>query len=162
MNCYPFFTYSTHNIPLSIEFENEYFAYKIIPWIDDHMTWSEADFYCKEAERGRLASIFDTAENKLLVKWLRLVRWFHGYRNYWIGASNLGHELIWEWSDNTEAPFTAWARGEPSTYTENKRKKHCATINTSPLWGQWTTQSCVYQLPFICKSKSKGISSFLF
>lgn len=141
-----------------IAFQTEFFSYKIVPLQDDHMSWSEADLYCREAQKGRLLSYVDKAESDLVTKWLRRIRYFLGFRYYWIGFSNLGHELSWEWSDNIQSPFEAWAEGEPSKIATNSMKKHCATVNTSPLWGQWTTENCAYQLPFICKSKSRKLS----
>lgn len=110
-------------------------------FIDEEMTWAEAQKYCKENHTD-LATVFDKTDME------RLLNSTETPAGAWIGLhSNPGRNRMWRWSlpgleySDREAQ---WHVGEPNDvrYPEN-----CVSINHHKLWYD---DHCQQKLPFIC------------
>ena len=79
--------------------------YKFIPLPWNALSWTEAKIYCKEMEGGHLLSIRTPRESRWVTDRIRQIRRVIGFSKFWIGASDFGHEGIYQWSDdNTNRP----------------------------------------------------------
>ncbi|KAL9952145.1 hypothetical protein ACROYT_G039355 [Oculina patagonica] len=129
------------------------YIYKFIPLPWNGLSWSEAERYCKEMERGHLLSIRTLKESRWVTDRIRQIRRVLGFSKFWIGASDFGHQGVYEWTDKKKpVTFTRWAPGEPSFFAKN-RKEDCVAIHADPDWGKWSDESCVMETPFACKTR---------
>jgi len=127
--------------------------YKFIPLPWNGLSWTEAELYCKEMERGHLLSIRSQKESRWVTRRIRQIRRVLGFSKFWIGASDFGHQGFYEWIDkNSPVTYTRWAPGEPSFFTKN-RKEDCVAIRAYPDWGKWSDENCVMETPFACKTR---------
>lgn len=86
--------------------EWEQHIYKFIPLPWNALSWTEAKIYCKEMEGGNLLSIRTPKESRWVTDRIRQIRRVIGFSKFWIGASDFGHEGIYQWSDdNTNRPI---------------------------------------------------------
>ncbi|XP_029211691.2 uncharacterized protein LOC114975676 [Acropora millepora] len=136
--------------------EWEQHVYKFIPLQWNALSWTEAEIYCKEIEGGHLLSIRNPKENRWVTERIRQIRWVVGFSKLWIGASDIGQEGNFQWSDdkrNRPVNFTRWAVGQPSSVGQRRRREHCVAINADPDWGKWSDERCVMARPFSCKTR---------
>jgi len=131
-------------------------VYKFIPLPWNALSWTEAELYCKTMEGGHLLSIRTPNESRWVTDRIRQIRQVIGFSKFWIGASDLGHEGTYQWSDddtNRPVNFTRWAVGEPSLVDANRRKEDCVAIHADPDWGKWSDEKCIMETPFVCKTR---------
>jgi len=83
--------------------------YKFIPLPWNGLSWTEAELYCKEMERGHLLSIRSQKESRWVTRRVRQIRRVLGFSKFWIGASDFGHQGVYEWID----------KNSPVTYTRS-------------------------------------------
>ena len=83
------------------------YIYKFIPLPWNALSWTEAERYCKEMESGHLLSIQTLKENRWVTDRVRQIRQVVGFSKFWIGASDFGHQGVYEWTDeNNPVTFT--------------------------------------------------------
>ncbi|XP_059207956.1 C-type lectin 1-like [Centropristis striata] len=104
-------------------------------FINDSMTWTEAQSYCREHHTD-LASVRDLTENQ---KVQELVP--EGKR-VWIGL----FRDSWKWSDGSNSSFSHWLSGEPNN---NAGAEACAAVVFGSS-GRWMDVLCDQMYPFIC------------
>ncbi|KAK2567534.1 C-type mannose receptor 2 [Acropora cervicornis] len=93
--------YKTHGYICKADgWEWEQHVYKFIPLQWNALSWTEAEIYCKEIEGGHLLSIRNPKENRWVTERIRQIRWVVGFSKLWIGASDIGHEGNFQWSDD--------------------------------------------------------------
>ncbi|XP_078575281.1 snaclec coagulation factor IX-binding protein subunit A-like [Branchiostoma floridae x Branchiostoma japonicum] len=137
----------------------------------DKTKWTDANSRC-EQHRAHLASIKDAAENKLISQlitsdlkkekndlvWIGLTNGQKGFslRNKW--GSGL------KWTNGSPVSYTNWAKGQPSRTRTfflmgggncvgmySKKQTSWLFKGPSREIGQWKTERCDSQHPFICK-----------
>ena len=83
------------------------FIYKFIPLPWSGLSWTEAERYCKEMERGHLLSIRTLKESRWVTSRIRQIRRVLGFSKFWIGASDIGHQGVFEWTEkNSSVTYT--------------------------------------------------------
>lgn len=103
------------------------------------MTWSSAQSYCREKYTD-LTSMRNQQEKEAVMK----VTNYDSH--WWIGL----FRDAWEWSDQSNSQFRAWAQDEPNnggqwgTVAEN-----CAGTSKKG----WIDFPCEKEIPFICSGK---------
>ena len=73
---------------------------------DQRVTWPEAMAICRTLG-GRLVSVDSAAEN-------RVVALLVGDSQRFLGASDVGEEGYWQWTDGRPVDYANWADGEPN------------------------------------------------
>lgn len=68
--------------------------------------------------------------------------------NFWLGASDLGHNGRYVWSSNGKSidRFTNWRSGEPNNWCGHE---HCLELLAD---GQWNDMNCNEKRQFICEN----------
>ncbi|XP_067117527.1 C-type mannose receptor 2-like [Osmerus mordax] len=104
-------------------------------YIDQKMTWTEAQSYCRKHHTD-LASVRSQTENQQIsdIKPADVKAWIGLYRD------------PWQWSDGSNSSFTYWANNEPNNYREGQS---CTAAGmNSPF--MWKDRSCTDSYPFFC------------
>ena len=101
------------------------YIYKFIPLPWSGLSWTEAERYCKEMERGHLLSIRTVKENRWMTSRIRQIRRVVGFSKFWIGASDIGHQGVYEWTERNSA--VTYTRSDTAILTnvvlENVRQR---------------------------------------
>uniref|UniRef100_A0A2I4D2Q5 Macrophage mannose receptor 1 n=1 Tax=Austrofundulus limnaeus TaxID=52670 RepID=A0A2I4D2Q5_AUSLI len=101
-------------------------------FINQTMSWSEAQSYCREHHTD-LASVRNTEENE------RIRQLVPTKRFTWIGL----HRDSWKWVDGRKLLLNNWRAGEPNSAQEN-----CAIASLDD--GGWEDCPCDWRMPFFC------------
>ncbi|KAI4905500.1 hypothetical protein NFI96_014284 [Prochilodus magdalenae] len=123
-------------------------------WINQYMTWADAQRYCRELYTD-LASVRNLTENQ------RILNITRGY-GVWIGLYRTRL-----WSDQHSSTYENWRPSIPYLPEQPDNgvnvygasgNQHCTAVSFSDS-GLWTDEDCLAMLPFICYSKfCTGIS----
>ncbi|XP_036419997.1 macrophage mannose receptor 1-like [Colossoma macropomum] len=118
-------------------------------WITQHMSWPDAQRYCREHHTD-LASVRNWAENQRIVD-------ISGGSDVWIGLYRTRL-----WSDQHSSTYENWRPGlnyvseEPNNGLSDASgeygNQHCTAISFSDS-GQWADENCLATLPFVCYNK---------
>ncbi|KAG9266251.1 C-type mannose receptor 2-like [Astyanax mexicanus] len=117
-------------------------------WINQHMSWEEAQRYCREYYTD-LASVRNWTDNQRI---LSVVGGFSA----WIGLyrSRL-------WSDQHDLTYENWrpemmySPQQPDNGLDipgEYGNQHCTAVSFSSS-GQWTDENCLAKLPFVCYTR---------
>ncbi|XP_059204940.1 lectin-like [Centropristis striata] len=109
--------------------------------INNNMSWSEAQSYCREHHTD-LASVRNMAENQKVQELIP-----EGVKYVWIGL----FRDSWKWSDGSRSSFKNWMTEEPTGFSQA-----CAAADFSSSGG-WGDENCDLKLPFVCYSPPKCI-----
>ncbi|XP_059208081.1 uncharacterized protein LOC131986958 [Centropristis striata] len=104
-------------------------------FINDSMTWTEAQSYCREHHTD-LASVRDLTENQ------KVQELIPAWKAVWIGL----FRDSWKWSDGSNSSFSHWQPGEPNN---NGGAEACAAV-VFGFSGRWVDVPCGRMYPFIC------------
>lgn len=101
--------------------------------IDLSMPWTEAKEYCEKLG-GHLATITSEEEQKFITNLIS-----SGKRvSYWIGATDVREEGVWEWVTGEEFKYSNWAAGMPDNLSGVDRvEENFAEIYNTGVRGKW-------------------------
>ncbi|XP_033624642.1 macrophage mannose receptor 1-like [Asterias rubens] len=108
----------------------------------EEITWEEAENQC-HSEGAHLVSIADIKEQQF----------FYSRVNYlstgalWIGASDLGGEGGFRWTDGSPFNYFNWDSGEPNN--DGLAGENCCDFYTGS--GKWNDNKCFQVRPYACK-----------
>ncbi|XP_023932856.1 C-type mannose receptor 2-like [Lingula anatina] len=155
------------NIPLSVTNSHALFFpnNKIIPalasvkcglfWEDDPLSdfcyqfntntlsWSEALLQCQH-NGGELASVPSLEEQQYIAGRAHTIP---DMRYFWLGASALGEEDGWIWSDGNPFAFLNWG----ADMIESRSNARCMEMDA--LSGSWLKEECQNRRGYVCKKK---------
>uniref|UniRef100_A0A671QJ84 C-type lectin domain-containing protein n=1 Tax=Sinocyclocheilus anshuiensis TaxID=1608454 RepID=A0A671QJ84_9TELE len=127
-------------------------------WIYEHLTWTEAQSYCREKYTD-LASVRNETEHQKILNVTYGNNHYNDYKyvfyDVWIGLHR--NRL---WSDQSNSSFTYWlpwtqgiaAQPDNGISVPGQRgSQHCIAVALQ-YFGQWTDESCFASLPFFCYS----------
>ncbi|TMW49796.1 hypothetical protein DOY81_005153, partial [Sarcophaga bullata] len=120
--------------------------YKTYTIFFEEVNWFTALERCGNNGK-KLASITSLDDSIKLIETLDTLSQLYA-TNFWLGASDLGHNGQYVWASNGEAisRFTNWRAGEPNNWCGHE---HCLELLSD---GQWNDLNCDYKLKFICES----------
>ena len=128
----------------------------------ERLNWYDAQDFCQvEASQdcgwpcnSNLVSIVSDEENSFLLDYWRTSREPVDPslgQHYWIGFSEIGLTLIFEWSDGSPITYNNWDNGEPN---DGSGEQFCGVmwkgVHNEDI-GTWDDQPCTLEKPFICK-----------
>ena len=74
---------------------------------------------------------------------------------YWLGLWAPGENLLFEYLDNSEVDYTAWATNNPG---DTRYRKNCVTMSSdSEIPGKWENDYCYSSFPSICSKYPNGV-----
>lgn len=121
-------------------------------------TYSEARQGCIKLG-GMLANIHNTNEQLAVRSLLESEHTSSDDKlGVWIGYTNMIEPFIFAWEDASLDTFTAWAKNEPKSQSENY-PDNCASMRQSVDW-KWTNTRCKTQQPYVCEGTSNRIEPF--
>lgn len=94
----------------AVRYDSNY--YQLYDGVAD--SWEEASLYCENLG-GHLAVINDAEENDFLYSYVL----DQGYESAYLGLYDADNNENWSWADGSTVNYTNWARGEPSSSSEN-------------------------------------------
>ncbi|XP_066580503.1 C-type mannose receptor 2 [Amia ocellicauda] len=104
--------------------------------IDQNMTWTEAQRFCREHYTD-LVSVRSQSENEEVKK-------AANGQHVWIGLNR----DPWKWSDQTSSSFRNWYIGQPDSYGGSE---NCAEVYLQEdRKGKWNDIHCTESHPFFC------------
>ncbi|XP_027035001.2 C-type mannose receptor 2-like [Tachysurus fulvidraco] len=103
-------------------------------YINNTLTWSEAQSYCRTYHTD-LVSVKDETANSLIGALTSGWTWTGLFRD------------SWKWIDHTKISVITWQSGEPDNYMENET---CGYVNNS----QAADEQCTELMPFFCYSEA--------
>lgn len=68
---------------------------------------------------------------------------------WWFGYEELNHSnpMLWKWDDGTCSTYENWY----GTPTQKNHPTYCSYFGATAYDGQWLTQTCDYEMRFICR-----------
>ncbi|KAI5091455.1 C-type mannose receptor 2 isoform X2 [Silurus meridionalis] len=115
-------------------------------WINQHMTWTEAQHYCRKHYTD-LASVRKQTDNQEILN-------LTGGSAAWIGLYRTRL-----WSNKQESTYENWRPATPEQPDNGLYAKwesgnqHCTAVSFRDS-GHWTDENCLATFPFICYEKS--------
>ncbi|XP_036444737.1 macrophage mannose receptor 1-like [Colossoma macropomum] len=104
-------------------------------FVNQYMSWTEAQRYCREHYTD-LTSVRNETENQKL-------RSLSNSYATWIGLYRTR-----SWSDKSNSSFSYWKAGQPDNAGLSE---YCTAVSFRDS-GKWTDENCAYTLPFLCYS----------
>ncbi|TRY77121.1 hypothetical protein TCAL_05677 [Tigriopus californicus] len=114
------------------------------PHSDKRMTYNEALQYC--AQKGGHLPMFQSSNPEPEYATLLAKATERNIELFWLGATDIGNEGLFTWSDGTPMVFTRWNRKEPNNHNGNE---HCVEVRTSSR--VWNDSSCEKKRRVICQ-----------
>ncbi|KAK0135448.1 Macrophage mannose receptor 1 [Merluccius polli] len=111
----------------------------IYHYIDDKVTWQDAQSYCRE-HHSDLATISNMADNNIALK----SKTNSAEKPVWIGL--IKNQGAWRWSDSSNASFYNWNKDEPNGDGKSLHND-CVEMTKD---GRWNVVNCNYEQPFVC------------
>ncbi|KAK0140964.1 Macrophage mannose receptor 1 [Merluccius polli] len=111
----------------------------IYHYIDDKVTWKDAQSYCREHYYD-LATISNMADNNIAFK----SQTNSAENDVWIGL--IKNQGAWRWSDSSVASFYNWNKDELNGDRKSLHNDCVEMIKD----GRWNGVNCNYEQPFVC------------
>ena len=113
----------------------------IYHYIDDKVTWQDAQSYCRE-RHSDLATISNMRDNNITLDSITN----SAENDVWIGLNNNNPHGAWRWSGSSNASFYNWKEGEPNGDGKSLHN-YCVEMTKD---GRWNGVNCNYEQPFVC------------
>ncbi|KAK2893561.1 C-type mannose receptor 2 [Channa argus] len=113
-------------------------------FFDHRSTWDQAQRICSWFSSS-LASVHSAEEEAFLSNTLRKMVKVEG-DNWWLGLHTYQNDGRFRWSDHSVLNFVSWGLGNPHPLSRDRK---CIYISASK--GDWSSQKCHSDLPYICK-----------
>ncbi|XP_013387112.2 macrophage mannose receptor 1-like [Lingula anatina] len=107
------------------------------------LSWSEALLQCQH-NGGELASVASLEEQQYVAGRAHTIP---DMRYFWLGASALGEEDGWIWSDGNPFAFLNWG----ADMIESRSNARCMEMDA--LSGSWLKEECQNRRGYVCKKK---------
>ncbi|MCI4386906.1 hypothetical protein PGIGA_G00068190 [Pangasianodon gigas] len=120
--------------------------------VNQYMTWTEAQRYCREHYTD-LTSVRNENENQKIRS--LLYHHFPHYNIVWIGLYRTR-----SWSDKSNASFSNWKPGRPDNYG---LREYCTAVSFNHSdSGKWLDENCSQTIPFLCYNATSSASSHVY
>ncbi|XP_059112711.1 lithostathine-2-like [Peromyscus eremicus] len=117
-------------------------------FIDDRLTWGEADLFCQNMNSGHLVSVLSQAEGNFVASLVKESGTTAS--NVWTGLHDPKNNRRWHWSSGSLFLYKSWATGAPSS----SNRGFCVSLTSNTAYKKWKDENCDAQYSFVCKFKS--------
>ncbi|KAG0695880.1 Macrophage mannose receptor 1 [Chionoecetes opilio] len=124
-----------------------YWFSDLAPNNEDYLTHEMAQAQC-QGKGANLAAVHTAEENDFLFS---KISYEYYYVSVFIGLTDVGHHLVFEWVDGSPVVFTAMSY---LTYLDLQSSTLCGSIEVTTREG-WTLQDCTYPSPYVCKKPAE-------
>ncbi|KAH0515881.1 Lithostathine-2 [Microtus ochrogaster] len=100
-------------------------------FVEDRLTWGEADLFCQNMNSGHLVSVLSQAEGNFVASLVKESGTTNTY--VWTGLHDPKNNRRWHWSSGSVFLYKSWATGAPST--NNRGYCVALTSNTALVLG---------------------------
>ncbi|XP_031236746.1 lithostathine-1 [Mastomys coucha] len=114
-------------------------------FIEDRLTWADADLYCQNMNSGNLVSILSQAEGNFVASLVKESGTTDA--NVWSGLHDPKRNRRWHWSSGSLFLYKAWATGSPNS----SNRGYCASLTSNTGYKRWKDDNCDAQYSFVCK-----------
>ncbi|XP_051010525.1 lithostathine-1-alpha [Acomys russatus] len=117
-------------------------------FVEDRLTWGEADLFCQNMNSGHLVSLLSQIESNFVASLVKESG--TTISNVWIGLHDPNNNRRWHWSSGSLFRFKSWATGAPST----SNRGFCVSLTSNTAYKRWKDENCDAQYSFVCKFKA--------
>lgn len=112
---------------------------------DTAKTWEDAESIC--SSEAHLVSLITISEFGFIAARAKE----YGFQQFWIGLNDKQLQSQYQWTDGWPVRYSQWGLYQPKPTLENRCVK---MTQNDVVGGQWSTEYCNSQLPFLCKKTS--------
>uniref|UniRef100_A0A8C5L7S2 Lithostathine-1 n=1 Tax=Jaculus jaculus TaxID=51337 RepID=A0A8C5L7S2_JACJA len=117
-------------------------------FMEERMTWADADLFCQNMNSGYLVSVLNQAEGNFLASLIKESGTTDSF--VWIGLHDPKRNRRWHWSSGSLSIYKSWATGAPNS----ANRGYCGTLTSNTGYKKWKDESCDSLYSFVCKFRS--------
>ncbi|XP_021514573.1 lithostathine-1 isoform X1 [Meriones unguiculatus] len=117
-------------------------------FIEERLTWADADLFCQNMNSGYLVSVLSQAEGNFVASLIKESGTTDA--NVWTGLHDPKRNRRWHWSSGSLFIYKSWATGSPNS----SNRGYCVSLTSNTGYKKWRDSNCDAQYSFVCKFKS--------